>query len=50
MPGPVLKLMKTPSQIGSAAPEVGQHTEGVLLDIGGYSWEEITEFKDQRVI
>jgi len=50
MPGPVLKLMRTPGQIVSAAPEVGQHTEEVLLDIGGYSWEEITELKDQGAI
>ncbi|MFQ5934368.1 MAG: CaiB/BaiF CoA transferase family protein [Dehalococcoidia bacterium] len=31
------------------APEIGQHTEEVLLE-NGYSWEEITDLRDQGVI
>ena len=31
------------------APEVGAHTEEVLLEIG-YSWEDLAEFKDAGVI
>ena len=31
------------------APEIGQHTEEVLLE-NGYSWEQISEFRDQGVV
>jgi formyl-CoA transferase len=31
-------------------PEFGQHTEEVLQDILGYSWDEITELKAEKVI
>jgi crotonobetainyl-CoA:carnitine CoA-transferase CaiB-like acyl-CoA transferase len=31
------------------APEFGQHTEEVLLEYG-YSWEDIEQFKQQRII
>ncbi len=43
------KFSKTPGQIKTYAPEVGQHTEEVLLELG-YDWEEIAEFKDKRAI
>jgi len=32
------------------APEFGQHTEEVLQDILGYTWDEITELKTEEVI
>jgi len=32
------------------APELGQHTEEVLLNIADYTWEEIEELKKQEVI
>ncbi len=32
------------------APEFGQHTEEVLLEIGGYTWDEVAELKEQGVI
>ena len=31
------------------APEIGQHTEEVLLE-SGYSWKQINEFRDQGVV
>ena len=39
------------SEVGArrAAPEVGQHTEEVLLE-NGYTWEEITNLRDQSVV
>ncbi|MEE8472045.1 MAG: CoA transferase [Dehalococcoidia bacterium] len=49
MLGVPIKFSKTPGRVG-LAPEFGQHTEEVLLDICGYSWEEITGFKDREVI
>ncbi|MFC1533702.1 CaiB/BaiF CoA transferase family protein [Thermodesulfobacteriota bacterium] len=44
-----VQFSKTPAKIKSPAPECGQHTEEVLLEFG-YSWEQITELKDQEVI
>ncbi len=31
------------------APEPGQNIEEILLDLG-YSWEEVTQLKEQNVI
>jgi len=31
------------------APELGQHTEEILLELG-YSWDDITRLKDEEVI
>lgn len=40
---------KTPGAVRAAAPQLGQHTEEVLLEIG-YSWEDIIKFKDEGAI
>lgn len=45
-----VRLSKTPGKLRIGAPEFGQHTEEVLLEIGEYSWEEIAELKSQEVI
>jgi crotonobetainyl-CoA:carnitine CoA-transferase CaiB-like acyl-CoA transferase len=34
----------------SAVPELGEHTEQVLLELGGYTPEEISKMKDEGVI
>lgn len=41
---------KTPASIRMPSPLFGQHTEEVLMEVGGYSWEEIEELKDKEVI
>jgi crotonobetainyl-CoA:carnitine CoA-transferase CaiB-like acyl-CoA transferase len=41
------QFSKTPASIRSAAPEFGAHTEEVLLELGGYSWDEITKLREQ---
>jgi len=41
---------KTPGVIKPDSPELGQHTEEVLLEIGGYSWDDIAALKDDKVI
>jgi crotonobetainyl-CoA:carnitine CoA-transferase CaiB-like acyl-CoA transferase len=47
------KFSKTPGVVGGTklreAPELGQHTEEVLLE-AGYTWEDIVKFKDKEVI
>ena len=45
-----MKLSKTPGKIRIPAPEFGQHTEEVLIEIGGYSWEDISRLRDEEVI
>jgi crotonobetainyl-CoA:carnitine CoA-transferase CaiB-like acyl-CoA transferase len=45
-----VKLGETPGSVRLAAPEFGQHTEEVLLEILGYDWERITELRDLKVI
>jgi len=44
-----IQLSKTPGKVRSAAPELGQHTEEILLEMG-YSWHDIAELKDRKVI
>ena len=44
-----IRYSKTPHSIRSVAPELGQHTEEVLLELG-YTWEDITNFQDLGVI
>jgi crotonobetainyl-CoA:carnitine CoA-transferase CaiB-like acyl-CoA transferase len=43
------KFKQTPASIKGPAPQLGQHTEEVLLELG-YSWDDITELKNQNVI
>ena len=50
MVGPAVLLSKTPGKVRSSAPELGQHTEEILTELCGYSWEEVAELKAQEVI
>jgi crotonobetainyl-CoA:carnitine CoA-transferase CaiB-like acyl-CoA transferase len=43
-------LGKTPGTVRSLGPELGQHTEEILVDTLGYSWEQVGAFKEQGVI
>ncbi len=47
-PGLPLGLSATPGRL-EPAPELGQHTEQVLEDLG-YSWEQIRELREEQVI
>ena len=47
--GPPIKLSDTPATAGTAPPELGQHTEEVLLE-HGYTWDEITALQDAGAI
>jgi len=50
LPNLPVMFSKTPAKVRSKAPELGEHTEEVLIELCEYSWEEIAEFKDQEVI
>ena len=41
---------ETPATIQSAAPELGQHTEDVLIEELGYDWEDIGRFQEAGAI
>ncbi len=39
----------TPCSVRREAPEFGQHTEEILLEMG-YTWDDITQLKDEDII
>ena len=45
-----LRLSETPADPRGAAPEFGEHTELILTDLLGYSWEEVGELREKEVI
>ena len=45
-----VRFSQTPAGIAGPAPEFGQHTEEVLLEIGGYSWEEVAQLREKGAI
>jgi len=48
--GVVVQLSKTPGEVVNLGPELGQHTEEVLVETLGYSWEEVIQLKDEEII
>lgn len=48
-PGQPIKLSETPALIRSHAPDLGEHTDELLQNIG-YSKQEIDTFKENKVI
>ncbi|TAK36495.1 MAG: CoA transferase [Chloroflexota bacterium] len=40
----------TPVEMRRAAPDLGQHTEEVLVDVCGYTRDEVRDFRERRVI
>ena len=49
VPGIVPKLSATPGAIRSPAPNLGEHTDEVLLGLG-FSLSEITRLREQRIV
>jgi crotonobetainyl-CoA:carnitine CoA-transferase CaiB-like acyl-CoA transferase len=45
-----VQLSETPGSVRLAAPELGQHTEEVLLEVLGYDWDQIGELRERKVI
>ena len=49
MIGMPVRLSETPGSVRTPAPEFGQHTEEILLDLG-YEWETIADLRKREVI
>ena len=47
--GQPIHLSRTPNKLTSPAPEYGQHTDGILTELG-YSDDEIADLREQGVI
>jgi len=45
-----VRLSDTPGSIRLPAPEFGQHSEAILTEVLGYSWEEIGRLREAEVI
>lgn len=50
MVGNPVNFSATPVKVDGHAPQFGQHTEEVLLDVCGYDWEQIQQLRDELVI
>jgi crotonobetainyl-CoA:carnitine CoA-transferase CaiB-like acyl-CoA transferase len=49
MVGVPIQLSDTPARAGELAPELGQHTEEVLLELG-FEWDEIAALREAEVL
>jgi crotonobetainyl-CoA:carnitine CoA-transferase CaiB-like acyl-CoA transferase len=45
-----VQFSETPAEVTSPAPELGQHTEEVLHEFAGYTWDEIERLREEGVI
>jgi len=48
--GSPLILSETPADPKGPAPEFGEHTEQVIVDMLGYSWEEVSKLREAEVL
>jgi crotonobetainyl-CoA:carnitine CoA-transferase CaiB-like acyl-CoA transferase len=49
VPGIPVKLSKTPGKVDKLAPELGQHTEEVLMEVLGYTWDDLAKLREAGV-
>jgi formyl-CoA transferase len=50
MVGMPVRLSQTPGSVRLPAPELGQHTEEILLGVLGWDWERISDLRAKEVI
>jgi crotonobetainyl-CoA:carnitine CoA-transferase CaiB-like acyl-CoA transferase len=48
--GMTVKLSETPGNARGHAPELGEHTELLMTEMLGYSWDEVAKLRDANVI
>jgi crotonobetainyl-CoA:carnitine CoA-transferase CaiB-like acyl-CoA transferase len=49
VPGIPVQLSKTPGKVERLAPELGQHTEEVLMELCGYTWDDLAKLRKAGV-
>ncbi len=49
VPGIPVRLSETPGRVERLANELGQHTEEVLMEICGYTWDDLAKLRDEEV-
>jgi crotonobetainyl-CoA:carnitine CoA-transferase CaiB-like acyl-CoA transferase len=50
MVGVPVQLSETPGSVRTPAPELGQHTEEILMDVLGFDWDRISALREKGVI
>jgi crotonobetainyl-CoA:carnitine CoA-transferase CaiB-like acyl-CoA transferase len=50
MVGVPVQLSDTPGSVRAPAPELGQHTEEILMDVLGWDWDRIGALREKGVI
>lgn len=50
MVGVPFKFSRTVPEFKRPAPQLGEHTEEVLIDLCGYSWDDIAQLREEEVI
>ena len=50
MLGMPVRLSETPGRVRDPAPELGQHTEEILLELLDYDWNRISDLKKREVL
>ena len=50
LPGFPVSLSETPARIQRQAPEFGEHTEDILINLLGMSWEQVTALREREII
>jgi len=49
IPGIAVRLSETPGKVERLGPEVGQHTEEVLMELCGYTWDDLATLREEGV-
>jgi crotonobetainyl-CoA:carnitine CoA-transferase CaiB-like acyl-CoA transferase len=50
IPGYPIHFSDSSAQTTSAAPELGEHTDEILIEVGEYSKDEINRFREEGVV
>ncbi|MBE0480156.1 MAG: CoA transferase [Dehalococcoidia bacterium] len=49
VPGIPVQLSETPGKVTRLANELGQHTEEVLMEVCGYTWDDLAKLREEGV-
>ena len=49
LPGIPVRLSQTPGNVARLGPELGQHTEEVLMEVCGYTWDDLAKLRKEGV-